>query len=56
MIGVMFLHLSVQEDDIVEHTNAKCHLSRLIHMHTPHNIIEHACAKIPVSTLECQVS
>ena len=26
MSGVMFLHLGMQEEDILEHTNVKCHL------------------------------
>ena len=25
MLGVMCLHFSMQEEDIIEHTNAKCH-------------------------------
>ena len=29
MAIVMFLHFSVQEEDVLEHTNAKCHLCKL---------------------------
>ena len=29
MASVMYLHFSMQEEDIMEHTNAKCHLCPL---------------------------
>ena len=29
MAGIMCLHFSMQEEDIVGHTNANCHLSTL---------------------------
>ena len=29
MVSVMCLHFSVQEEDIPEHTNGKCHLCAL---------------------------
>ena len=28
--SVMCLHLSIQEEDIIEHTNAKCHMCTLL--------------------------
>ena len=30
MASVMCLHFSMQEEDILEHTNAKCHLCTLL--------------------------
>jgi hypothetical protein len=61
MIDVRF---SMQEEDILEYTNANCHLCTqplacrpLSHRHTTHNITtKQTHAKILVSTLECQVS
>ena len=54
----------MQEEDILEHTNAKCQLCTflvnlkiiVLHKHTPRDIVEHTHTKILVSALECQVS
>ena len=33
MVSVMFLHFSVHKENILEHTNAKCHLFNIdIHL------------------------
>ena len=58
------LQFSMQEEDILEHTNVECHLCTLqgtrrplcIVQATLHNTIEHVRAKTLVSTLKCQVS
>jgi hypothetical protein len=54
----------MQEEDILEHTDAKCQLCTLVvnlkinvlHKHTPRDIVEHTRTEILVNTLECQVS
>ena len=60
MASVMYLHISMQEEDILEHTNGASvvclHFSCLCHCvtysrHTPHNITEHTHALILASTL-----
>ena len=56
---VMYLHFSMQEEDIIEHTNGKCHVFTLMineltityPKHRPHNIITHTNAKIVGSAL-----
>lgn len=53
------LHFSIQEENIIELANAKCHMFTLsINVliivqprHGSHNIIEHTIANILVSTL-----
>lgn len=53
------LHFSIQEENIIELANAKCHMFTLIinvltivqPRHGSHNIIEHTNVKILVSTL-----
>ena len=48
----MYLHFSMQEEDIIEHTNGKCQVFTLIinvltimyTKHKPHNIIGHTNA------------
>ena len=59
MANVMCLHLSMQDEDILEHTNVKCYLCTFLvdleiimyRIHTPHDIIEHSHAKILVCGL-----
>ena len=34
MTNVMCLHFSVQEEDILEHTNDKCHLCIIVNLET----------------------
>jgi hypothetical protein len=38
MTSVMCLHLSMQEEDILEHTNGKCHLC------TRYQLVDHCVA------------
>jgi hypothetical protein len=55
----MCVHFSMQEEDIIEHTNGKCHVFTLMineltimyPKHRPHNIIAHTNAKIVGSAL-----
>ena len=65
MVGVIRFHFSVQEEAILENTNAKCHLCTLkstcrplcnIGIHLMTLIIEHTHAKILVSELDSQMS
>jgi hypothetical protein len=64
MASVNYLDFSMQEEDILERINGKCHLCTLQSTcrplcsmgHAPHNTIEHTHAKILVSALERQVS
>jgi L-lactate utilization protein LutB len=60
----MYLHSSMQDEDVLEHTYIKCHLCTLYAACRPscnigihlNNIIEHTHAKILVNASECQVS
>ena len=64
MASVMCLQFCMQEEDILEHSNGKWHLSvdfsqlvdHCVTWHASHNIIQHTHVKIVVMTLECQVS
>jgi hypothetical protein len=58
MANVMCLHCSLQEEDISEHTSAKCHvfilcvnlLTIMSPRHRPYNIVEHTTVKTLLST------
>ena len=42
MTSVTCFHFSIQEEDILEHTNAKCHLCTLSQL--VDHYVTHACA------------
>ena len=64
MKNAICLYFSMQEENILEQSNAMCYSCTLQSTCTPlfnirharHNAIEHTHAKIPVSAVECQES